>query len=420
MKINCSYKELVDVHELVPHPKNPHIHSPEQIERLADLISYQGQRHPVIVSNLSGFIVVGHGRLEAIKKLGWKEVAVDYQDFENEAQEYAFIVSDNAIGKDEWAVLDKSMINNDIVDFGPELDILNLGFKDFELVIGDTLEPQTDEDEVPEVKNPITKRGDIWLLGNHRLMCGDSTMIDDVEKLLDGQEPNTMITDPPYGVKYEAGWRAEAKGVKKTEREVNSNLQNDNRSDWYDAYVLHKGNIAYVWHASAFTDVVMDGLKRAGFEIKAQIIWNKNVHALSRSDYQWKHEPCWYAVRKGESHNWLGDRKQKTVWDVQNVMFEKDGGGKTSHPTQKPVSLYKISINNHTNQGEYIYEPFGGSGTSIIAAEKTSRRSLTMELDENYCDVIINRWQNYTGKEATLESTGETYNSLKENHEKEL
>jgi DNA modification methylase len=402
---------LVDITKLVPCPKNNNIHSQEQIDRLAKLIEFQGFRNPIVVSNRSGFVVAGHGRIEAARKLKMDKLPVMYQDFESEAQEYAYLTSDNAIAS--WAELDLSMVNTEMLDFGPDFDIDLLGIKDFVIEPVEKFDPQSDEDAVPEVVHPITRKGDLWLLGNHRLLCGDSTMIDDVEKLLNGQSPNTMITDPPYGVKYEAGWRAEAKGVKKTEREESSNLQNDDRSDWYDSYVLHKGNIAYVWHASFFTDVVMDGLKRAGFEIKAQIIWNKNVHALSRSDYQWKHEPCWYGIRKGANHNWLGDRKQKTVWDIQNVMFEKDGGGKTSHPTQKPVALYVNSINNHTNSGEYIYEPFGGSGTSIIAAEKTSRRSLTIELDEKYCDVIIKRWEAYTGKKATLELTNQTYEELK-------
>lgn len=389
--------EYVSVDSLILHPQNMNSHSDEQIERLCRLIKYQSFRNPIVVQKGTDYVVAGNGRLMAARKMSMEKVPVIYQEFESEAQLYAYMVSDNAIA--EWSELDLSQINSDIK--GLDLDVEMLGIKDFEIEVEQI--PQSDEDAVPDLPDePTTKRGDVWLLGNHRLMCGDSTMIDDVEKLLDGQEPNTMITDPPYGVKYEAGWRANAKGVKKTAREENSNLINDDNADWYDAYVLHKGNVAYVWHASAFTDVVMDGLRRADFEIKAQIIWNKNVHALSRSDYQWKHEPCWYAVRKGKKHSWEGDRKQKTIWDVSNVMFEKDAGGKTSHPTQKPVELYIRSIENHTNNGEYIYEPFGGSGSSVIAAEKTKRRSLTMELDEKYCDVIIKRWEDYTGKKATL------------------
>lgn len=415
MEIKAKEIKLVDIDLLVENPKNNNIHPKEQIDRLAKIISAHGFRNPLVVSNRSGFVLCGHGRIEAAKKLGLKKLPVIYQDFENEAEEYAHMTADNAIAS--WATIDLAAVNSEVLDLGPDFDIDMLGLKDFVIEPIEKYEPQTDEDEVPEVEQPITKRGDIWLLGNHRLMCGDSTMIDDVERLIADHKPNLMVTDPPYGVNYEASWRADAKGRRKTAREENSSLQNDDRSDWYDAYVLHKGNIAYVWHASSFTDIVMDGIRRAGFEIKAQLIWNKNVHALSRSDYQWKHEPCWYAVRKGAPHNWLGDRKQKTIWDVPNVMFEKDGGGRTAHPTQKPVELYRRAIENHTSNGECIYEPFGGSGTSIIAAQKTGRESLTMELDEKYCDVIINRWQNYTGEKAVLEGNGKTYKELKDGRE---
>jgi DNA modification methylase len=153
----------------------------------------------------------------------------------------------------------------------------------------------------------------------------------------------------------------------------------------------------------------MDGLRRAGFEVKQQIIWNKNVHALSRSDYHWKHEPCWYAVKPGGDRNWQGGRTQMTVWDIKSVIYED---GKTAHPTQKPVEIYLRGLQHHTSPGEYVYEPFGGSGTSIIACEKLGRRSLTIELDPKYCDVIVKRWQDFTGKEATLEATGEKFAEL--------
>jgi len=241
------------------------------------------------------------------------------------------------------------------------------------------------------------------------MMCGSSTDSLSVDALLNGQLPNTMITDPPYGIKYEADWRSKAKNRTPTERELNSNLKNDDQAGWYEAYILFPGTVAYVWHASIFTDVVMDGLRRAGFEVKQQIIWNKNVHALSRSDYHWKHEPCWYALRQNGDRNWKGGRTQMTVWDIKSVIFEKD---KTAHPTQKPVEIYTRALEHHTNAGEYVYEPFGGSGTAIIACEKLGRRSLTMELDPKYCDVIVKRWQDFTGKQATLESTGQAFDEL--------
>jgi len=240
-------------------------------------------------------------------------------------------------------------------------------------------------------------------------MCGDSTNIAAVSKLLSGSKPNLMVTDPPYGVEYEAGWRADAKDRVKTDREAASNLLNDDRADWYDAWALFPGDIVYVWHASAFTDVVMDSLRRANFQVKQQIIWNKNVHALSRSHYHWKHEPCWFAVKNGASANWMAGRDQMTVWDIPSVIFEKD---KTAHPTQKSIGIYEKPIENHTRKGDSLYDPFGGSGTQIIACEKLGRISYTMELDPKFCDVIVKRWQQFTGKQAKLESTGQTFDDL--------
>jgi DNA modification methylase len=347
----------------------------------------------------------------AIKMLGWEKAAVDLQDYESEAEEYADMIADNEIAR--YAEFDKESFLEDlnIEDFDPEL----YGLIDFEIPI-EKLDPQCDEDDVPEVVNPITKRGDIWLLGNHRLMCGDSTMIDNVERLIADNKPNLMVTDPPYGVKLDQSWRDKAMGDKSMGKGNANIVENDERADWYDTWALFPGNIAYVWHASLFTDVVMDSLRRANFEVKQQIIWNKNILVMGRSYYHWKHEPCWYAVRKGADHNWLGDRKQVTVWDgkIPNHIMSGSTEDKTKHPTQKPIIVYEIPIENQTKVNEYLYEPFGGSGSCIIACEKHSRRSLTMELSEKYCDVIINRWQNFTGKKATLESNGQTYDELKE------
>jgi len=396
MNIHCKYDQLIEPKKLVDHPKNRNKHSKEQIERLIKLYEYHGIRHPIIVSNHSQYIVAGHGRKQAAIKGGIKEFPVVYQDFDSEEAEYAFLQADNAIAL--WAELDLSGINTDLPELGPDFDIDWLGIKNFTIDVADK-EGLCDEDEVLEHVEPKTKLGDLYQLGSHRLLCGDSTSIDAVEKLMGGSLPHLMITDPPYGVKYEAGWRAEAKGVKKTERESVSSLSNDGQADWYDAYVLFPGTVAYVWHASAFTDVVMDGLKRCGFKIKQQIIWNKNVHALSRSDYHWKHEPCWYAVKENGDSHWNGDRTQMTIWDCKNVMFE---GDKTNHPTQKPIRIYEIPIENNSKINDSIYDPFSGSGSAFIASEKLNRKCFGMELDPKFCDTIVARWEKFTGKKAEL------------------
>lgn len=388
--------KLVPISEIKIDPKNRNKHPSEQIDRLVEIIKYQGFRNPVVISNRTGYLKAGEGRYLAAKKLKLKEIPATFQDFDSEEQETAYGISDNAIAS--WAELDLSGINADIPDLGEDFNVDLLGIKNFSI---DKLESEhgCDEDEAPEHVEPKTKLGDIYQLGNHRLMCGDSTSIDAVDKLTAGEKPHLMVTDPPYGVKYEAGKRADARGAKKTKREETSNLSNDDQADWYDAYVLFPGNVAYVWHASAFTDVVMDGLRRAGYKIKQQIIWNKNVQALSHSDYHWKHEPCWYAIKKGSDSHWNGDRTQMTVWDVKNVAFE---GDKTNHPTQKPVRIYEIPMENNSKNGDAVYDPFSGSGSGFIAAEKLGRRFYGMELDPKFCDTIIARWEKYTGKKSEL------------------
>jgi DNA modification methylase len=392
-----NYKS-VSVRELCKYEANSRTHSDEQIDQIIRSINEFGFTNPLLIDE-HNTIIAGHGRLEAALKLGLDELPCIVIDGLTEAQRAALVIADNKIALN--AGWDNSIL---VAQFeflkGFDFDLTLTGFGLDEIcdfMPEELPEGLCGDDVVPDSAPPQTETGDLWLLGDHRLLCGDSTRADCMDKLLGGQSPNTMITDPPYGVKYEANWRAKAKGSKKTAREENSNLQNDDIADWYDTYSLFAGTVAYVWHASAFTDIVMDGLRRAGFDIKQQIIWNKNVHALSRSDYHWKHEPCWYAVKKGGERNWKGGRTQMTVWDVASVSQEKD---KTAHPTQKPVELFERSIKHHTNPGEYVYDPFAGSGTIMIACEKTQRRALMMELDPKYCDVIIQRYEQYTGKKA--------------------
>jgi len=249
------------------------------------------------------------------------------------------------------------------------------------------------------------------LKSRHRVMCGDSTDAADVEKLLAGLKPNLMVTDQPYGVKLDQSWRDKQLGSKAMAKGNKNVILNDERADWFDAYKLFPGNIVYAWHASLFSDVTMDSLRRAGFEVKQQIIWNKSILVMSQSFYHWKHEPCWYAIRKGKDHHWLGDRKQTTVWDgkIPNHIMSGSTDDKTEHPTQKPLMVYEVPIKNQTEQNDYLYDPFGGSGTCVIACEKTGRRALTMELSEKYADIIVQRWQNFSGLKAVLESTGEQW-----------
>jgi len=404
MQIHCQYSQLVPVKELKAHPKNRNEHPKDQLERLAKILEYQGWRYPIKVSKLSGFITSGHGRLAAAKLLKLKEVPVSFQDYTDEAQEYADLQADNAIAS--WSELDLSAINADIGDLGPDFDIDLLGIKDFVIEPADKLDPQCDEDDVPDaLPDPKVVRGEVYILGKHRLMCGDSTAITDVDRLMDGEKPLLMVTDPPYGVKLDQSWRDTALGDKALGKGNANLVSNDDRADWYDVWAICNAQIAYIWHASAFTDVVMDSLRRAGFDVKQQIIWNKSVMVMGRQAYHWKHEPCWYAVRKGCDQNWVGDRKQVTVWDAAPPTHIMSGSkeDKTDHPTQKPILVYEIPIENHTRRGDLLYEPFSGSGSAFVAAEKLSRRVFGMELDPKYCGIILDRWQKYTGKKAHRE-----------------
>ena len=261
--------------------------------------------------------------------------------------------------------------------------------------------------EVPE--EPVTVLGDLWLLGNHRLVCGDSTSADDVEKVLNGVKPHLMVTDPPYGVNYDANWRNEAdraNGKPIGGRALGAVL-NDDRADWREAWALFPGDVAYVWHAGNKANVVADSLIACDLDIRAQIIWAKNNIVIGRGDYHPKHEPCWYAVRKNRKGHYCGGRKQSTVWEIDKPMKSETG-----HSTQKPVECMRRPIVNNSSVGQAVYEPFSGSGTTIIAAQMEGRGCYAIELNPAYVDVAIKRWQDFTGADATLEATGQTYNQL--------
>ena len=407
MEIKSREIKIVDIDSIIPNPKNPNTHSKEQIERLCKLIKNTGFRNPLVVSNQTGFLVVGHGRLEAAKNLELKEIPVIFQDFKNEADEYAYMTADNAIGS--WSELDLAKINEEVLKF-EELDIEMLGIKDFEIVEAEKLEPLCDEGEVPEVIEPITKRGDIWILGNHRLMCGDSTMIDEVEKLMGGVKADLVHTDPPYNVDYSNADRPKAGkvdlGVIKNDKMNNEEFYNFLLKSLTNANLCSTENSSiYVWHASSEHVNFTNALVNSGYEYKQQIIWKKPM-LLGRSRYQWAHEPCLFGV-KGSPY-FTEDRTKTTVWDFGG--YDKS---KNVHPTQKPLFIPEEAINNSSKKGGIVLDLFGGSGSTLIACENIKRISRTMELDEKFCDVIINRWQNFTGKKATLESNGKTYDELK-------
>jgi len=395
---------LWPVDRLVPYARNARTHSDEQVAQVAASILEFGWTNPLLVSG-NGVVIAGHARLAAARKLRMAEVPVIVLDHLTETQRRALVLADNKLALN--AGWDEELLRVELESLredGCELDLVGFSDEELEALLAEPEEAReglTDEDAVPEEpETPVTRAGDLWILGEHRLLCGDATVTTDVERLLNGVSPVLMVTDPPYGVEYDPGWRAKA-GVNKNRSKL-GRVQNDNRSDWREAWALFLGDVLYVWHAGRHAATVQQSIEACGFEIRSQIIWAKDRFALSRGNYHWQHEPCWYAVRNNA--HWNGDRSQSTLWHIK--AREDDGHG---HGTQKPVECFRRPMLNNSAPGQVVYDPFLGSGTSIIAAETTGRICYGLEINPAYCDLILTRWQNFTGKVTTLESDGRTF-----------
>lgn len=408
---------------LVPYARNSRTHSPEQVAQIAASLREFGFTNPVLIDETGG-IIAGHGRVLAAQSLGMAGVPCLRLTGLSEAQKRAYVIADNKLalnaGWDE-AVLAAEMQALQGMDF--DLDLLGFDTESLTALLDGIGQDEghgeglTDPDDVPaEPVVPVSKLGNVWLLGKHRLMCGDSTDSDTVNKLLGGGMPHLMVTDPPYGVEYAAGWRNDAMPEKNdpqrwkdgTGRATGAVL-NDERADWKQAWELFEGDVAYVWHTPSKTNTVLDSLQACGFKPYSLLIWAKNQLVIGRGHYHPKHEPCWYVVRKGATGHWQGDRKQTTLWEI-----DKPRKSETGHSTQKPIECMRKPIENNSAPGDAVYEPFSGSGTTIIAAEQTARICYAMELSPQYVDVAVTRWQNYTGKTATLEATGQTFEQVKQ------
>lgn len=406
MKVHCE-SILANIKDLKLNPKNRNKHPQEQIERLAKILKYQGWRWPIKVSRLSGLVVSGHGRIEAAKLNGWREVPIQYQEYETQEQEEADGISDNAIAF--WSELDLAAINSDIGDFGPDFDIDLLGIKDFSIEPADKLGPQCDEDEIPEPEEAVVKLGDVYTLGKHRLMCGDSTSIDAVEKLMNGQKADMVFTDPPYGVSYEKKTQSIANQSKTRLRSsiTNDDLTLEGLKDVLSAVfsnidlVLAEKSCYYVCSPQGGElglMMMMMMMQDANLLCRHMIIWVKNAPCFSmgRLDYDYRHEPILFGWSKNRTHHKLmGGEFKNSVWEVLREPNKV-------HPTMKPVTLPENAINNSCPHDGNVIDLFGGSGSTLIACEKTNRKCFMMELDPYYCDVIIARWEKYTGKKAEL------------------
>ena len=389
--------EWLSVETLIPYAKNARTHSDEQVAQIAGSIKEFGFNNPVLVDK-DNSIIAGHGRLMAARKLGMDKVPVVQLEHMTEAQRKAYVLADNRIALNSgW---DTSMLSLELQELKDDIDLSLLGFDADELdallnPIEET-EGLTDEDAVPDVPDePKTKLGDIYILGNHRLMCGDSTSIDAVEKLVNNQLVDQLVTDPPYNIAYEGG-------SKKREQIKNDEMADEEfRQFLKDVYiaanaVMKPGAVFYIWHADTEGYNFRGAARDMGWKVRQTLIWNKDNSAFGRSDYHWKHEPCLYGWKEGAAHLWASDRKQTTV--IQCKRPSKSD----LHPTMKPVELMEYQILNNTKGADIVLDLFGGSGSTMIAAEKLGRKSCLMELDPKYCDVIVTRWEQFTGKKAVL------------------
>lgn len=416
--------EQRQVSALIPFARNSRTHSDEQVAQIAASIREFGWTNPLLVDGKHG-IIAGHGRLAAARKLGLTEVPVIVLDHLTDAQKRALVIADNKLALN--AGWDNELLASEMRGLSDEdFDLALLGFSDAELsaLMVDKTEGLTDPDEIPEPPAvPVSVLGDVWLLGRHRIVCGDSTDADCVAACLNGVVPHLMVTDPPYGVEYSAGWRNEAMPAKNDPTRwkdgagrATGAVLNDDKADWSEAWALFPGDCVYIWHAGNMAHVVAESLIKTGFDIRAQIIWAKSQFVIGRGHYHPHHEPCWYAVRKkqGATGHWQGDRKQSTLWQI-----DKPQKSETGHSTQKPVECMKRPIENNSSAGQAVYEPFSGSGTTIIAGEMTGRSIHAIELNPAYVDVAVKRWQDFTGLQAKHED-GTLFDELKAGRTKEL
>lgn len=397
MKIHCSKTEVWPLGKFVPHPRNPNKHPANQIALLGKIITAQGWRSPICVSKRSGFVIKGHGRLAAAMAAGLKEAPVDLQDYATEADEWADMIADNRLA--ELAEIDLPQLKDLLQDLDTgEIDMDLTGFDAdalADMMLQEHQETDEDADAQTDKAEELREKwgvelGQLWQLGEHRILCGDSTKTEDVKRALCGDVPGLMVTDPPYGIEYDPSWRAEA-GVNKNKDKMGK-VENDDKADWTAAWLLFPGDAAYVYHADRFSSVVLSSLETAGFKPRAQIIWAKDRMALGRGDYHWQHEPCWYVVREGKAGHRNDDRTQTTLWQIP----ARDDAGH-GHGTQKPVECMARPIRNH--EPMVVYEPFSGSGTTIIACEQLGRKCRAIEISPAYVAVAIQRWHDATGKD---------------------
>ena len=392
--------EQISIETLIPYANNARTHSESQVAQIAASIREFGFNNPVLIDEQSS-IIAGHGRVLAARKLELDSVPCIRLNHLSETQRRAYIIADNKLAMN--AGWDDELLALEFEGLGEEgfdLELTGFTLDEIAELSPKITEGLTDEDAVPEMpETPITKLGDVWLLDKHRVMCGDSTSIDAVTKLTNGQGVDMLLTDPPYNVAYE--------GATKEKLTIQNDSMGDDQFRQFlrDAFVtadtaMKKGAVFYIWHSDSEGYNFRGACRDAGWQVRQCLIWKKSSLVMGRQDYHWKHEPCLYGWKDGSGHLWATDRKQTTILEFDKPTRNGE------HPTMKPVSLFEYQMLNNTKGGDLVLDLFGGSGTTMLAAEKHGRHSALMELDPKYVDVIVKRWQEFTGKKATLETTG--------------
>ena len=429
--------EQVPIDSLHPDPANPRRISEEELDSLERSIRQFGFVQPVLARREDGVVIGGHQRLVAARRLGLTTVPVCFLDLSIEQARLLNLALNKIGGSFDDALLARLLAD---LQASSDIDLSLSGFGEDEIAdLLRSLETREKRERVEScdldealaeaTRSQRSKLGDLWVLGDHRLLCGDSTDPEAVARLLDGAEPRLLATDPPYGVSYDASWRdgvynalgpaekaymridghpdaddaTAAPGGAHGRKRRNSTISGDTRVDWSQAFELVPSlAVGYVWHAGVHAAEVAQGLERIGFEIVAQVIWDKGLFAIGRSWYHWNHEPCWVVRKKGAKVRFLGTRDQATIWRAPSPKMIMAGSAepRLDHPTQKPLVLFETPIRNHLRPGEALYEPFCGSGTARIAAERTGTRCYAVEIDPIYVEVALRRWERFSGQDA--------------------
>lgn len=385
--------EYQAIDDLIPYARNSRTHSPEQIRQIAASIREFGFTNPVLIDDAGG-IIAGHGRVMGAREVGLQAVPCIRLGYLTEAQRRAYVIADNKLALS--AGWDEELLAAELADLqgdGFDLDLTGFSEDELDRLLAEDEEPGGgDPDAVPEAPAaPVTVLGDVWLLGKHRLMCGDSTNIDSVQKVMACGKADMIFTDPPYGVDYE--------GINNDSRAGLSDLLDQVFANF--VIVARPGAPIYVFHSDRCADIFHTTFRRH-FHFSSMVIWVKPSLVLSQTDYQSRHEPCLYGWREGAAHAWHSDRKQTSVWEFGKESVD-------GHTTPKPVGMVSYAIENSSRKGDVVADFFGGSGSTLIACEKTGRYGRLVEIDPKYCDVIVRRWQNFTGRRATHAVTGDAF-----------